>query len=214
MSFAGKQNIKGALHALKPNSKDLGELFFVFQYNPEMLTRTIVFLNQDGTLIDNSNRDKTVPTHFINLTLYLDAADQGKDAEKNKISDESGLHPSLAVLESMMYPQAEEGKQVEQPVLLFVWGPKRILPVRIASLKVSEEAFDANLNPIKAKIDLCMRALDRSELKQGSLGYNSLDQRSNLVALYRKQNITSSKKAPIKKSIKDFEKTTKAARKA
>ena len=37
---------------------------------------------------------------------------------------------------------------------LFVFGPKRIVPVRITELSITEEAFDTNLNPIRAKVSL------------------------------------------------------------
>jgi hypothetical protein len=37
-------------------------------------------------------------------------------------------------------------------VLLFVWGSRRILPVRVFSLQIAEQSFDARLNPILAQL--------------------------------------------------------------
>lgn len=53
---------------------------------------------------------------------------------------------------------------------LFVWGPKRILPVRISGLTINEEAFDTDLNPIRAKVSLEMAVLSYSDLGLQSVG--------------------------------------------
>ena len=70
----------------------------------------------------------------------------------------------------------------------FHWGSKRIVPVRSTSLRISEETFDQNLNPVRARIELCMRVLRHSDLKQGSLGYNAcrshINQKNSLDLLY------------------------------
>jgi hypothetical protein len=42
---------------------------------------------------------------------------------------------------------------------LFVWGTKRVVPVRITDLSITEESFDPNLNPIRAKVNLGLRVL-------------------------------------------------------
>jgi hypothetical protein len=103
----------------------------------------------------------------------------------------NGLHPSLAVLESMMYPKLRGGRKPKPPVILFIWGPNRIVPVFLISMKVMEESFDPSLNPIRAKIDLCLRVLQRSELTKNSLGYdvheNRLSHKEALALLYRRQ---------------------------
>ena len=44
----------------------------------------------------------------------------------------------------------------EGPMVLFVWGPTRVLPVRLTSLSITEEAFDTLLNPTRAKVDLTL----------------------------------------------------------
>ncbi len=50
------------------------------------------------------------------------------------------------------------------PLPLFVFGPKRIVPVRITELSITEEAFDTNLNPIRAKLSLGLRVLTVDDL--------------------------------------------------
>jgi len=58
----------------------------------------------------------------------------------------------------------------EAPLTLFVWSRTRVLPVRITDFSVTEEAFDPNLNPIRAKISLGMRVLSVSDLPAGHKG--------------------------------------------
>lgn len=57
--------------------------------------------------------------------------------------------------------------------MLFVWSKNRILPVRLTDFSITEEAFDTNLNPIRAKVSLGMRVLSVDDLgfdhKGGSL---------------------------------------------
>ncbi len=170
---------------------------FVFQYNPDKLTRTFSFLNNEGTPTNNEKTqlNQGPPTELIHLTLELDAADQLEQPEKNQTTITNGLHPQLAALESIMYPPRGISGPTELPVALFFWGPKRTMPVCLVSMQISEENFDANLNPIRANINLCMRVLKLSELKKGSLGYticgNNLNLKETLALLYRQQSLGS-----------------------
>jgi hypothetical protein len=45
------------------------------------------------------------------------------------------------------------------PVILFAWGPGRILPVRITSFSVEETFFSPLLYPIQAKVSLTLEVL-------------------------------------------------------
>ena len=62
----------------------------------------------------------------------------------------------------------------EAPMTLFVWGPQRVLPVRVTSLSITEEAHDPLLNPIRAKVDLSLAVLsyrpaaDRQDVLPGA----------------------------------------------
>jgi hypothetical protein len=55
---------------------------------------------------------------------------------------------------------------------LFVWSKTRILPVRLTEFSITEEAFDAALNPIRAKISLGMRVLSVNDLGFSHRGDN------------------------------------------
>jgi hypothetical protein len=50
------------------------------------------------------------------------------------------------------------------PTVIFVWGPGRIVPVRVISLSTSEKLFDAALNPTQAEVTIELRVLTPKEL--------------------------------------------------
>jgi hypothetical protein len=50
------------------------------------------------------------------------------------------------------------------PTVLFVWGPGRILPVRVTSLSITETLYDALLNPTHAEMQVNLRVLTPEEL--------------------------------------------------
>ena len=50
------------------------------------------------------------------------------------------------------------------PVVLFVWGPGRIVPVRVTNLSITEKLYDGLLNPTHADATLGLRVLTPEEL--------------------------------------------------
>lgn len=56
------------------------------------------------------------------------------------------------------------------PLTLFSWGGKRLVPVRITEFSVNEQAFDVNLNPIRASVSVGMKILTVTDLPAGHLG--------------------------------------------
>lgn len=169
----GARKLKGALLLLRPDSKKIvldSQTLLVFQFNPSTISHTINYSDSDVTVEKNENKkDVRSIVHKITLNLEFDAADQLEYPNKNKVVAEKGLHPILAVLESIMYSQFQNDAPAS-PVVLFVWGINRIIPVWIDSLKVFEEAFDSNLNPIRLTVEVNMRLRNLSEMKKKSLG--------------------------------------------
>ncbi len=67
-----------------------------------------------------------------------------------------------------------------------MFGQNRVLPVRVTEFSVTEEAFDPNLNPIRAKVSLGLRVLSVDDVgfthKAGSLFMSYLQQKEALRA--------------------------------
>lgn len=144
----------------------------VFQYNPNTMTRTLEARAAGG---DGDPGEVTrltgPPKESIKLSIEIDAADQ---LEKNDpVAATMGIYPALSALEMMLYPKSLdvllnstlsavgmiEILPTEAPLVFLVWGLKRVLPVRITSFSITEEAYDPSLNPILAKADLSLTVL-------------------------------------------------------
>jgi hypothetical protein len=54
--------------------------------------------------------------------------------------------------------------QSEVPLVLFVWGPQRIVPVRVTALTITEKLYDTFLNPTHADVQMTLRVLTDNEL--------------------------------------------------
>jgi hypothetical protein len=157
----------------------------VFQYNPDTLTRTLQANSAGGGEGDRSEatRLKGAPIETITLDVSIDATDQLEKAEGTATS--MGIYPQLSALEMLLYPKSAlviantvlmatgtlEIIPPEAPFTLFVWGPKRVLPVRLTTFSITEEAYDVNLNPIRAKVSLGLRVLSYNDLPLLHPGY-------------------------------------------
>ena len=213
LEFPGRpKTAKGAIVALRADSKatiiDPNTPTFIFQYNPETLTRTFSSSNsEEVSQKEGKTRDANSIVELINLNLEFDATDQLEQPNQHRDFVENGLHPALAALESIMVSQSKT-ESPTPPVVLFLWGPNRIIPVWLDSLKVTEEAFDPNLNPIRARIELIMRVRDLSELKRGSSGYaicaSHLDHRRMFTQLYSENGINRGLFEQVTRSIRQY----------
>ena len=114
----------------------------------------------------------------IKVEVEMDATDQLQYPSQYPLAVKYGIHPQLAQLEMLVNPTVEtlmaddamanagtlEIIPLEQPLTLFVWSSSRVIPVRLTEFSITEEAFDPNLNPIRAKVSLGMRVLSVDDL--------------------------------------------------
>jgi hypothetical protein len=173
--------INGAIVGLDPFNPLASVI--VFQYNPDTVTRTLT-AQTSGENPDQGEalRLKGPPQESIKLDVEIDAADQLEKAAFPTTM--MGLYPTLAALEMLLYPKSTriianevllnvgiiEVIQPEMPLTLLIWGMKRVLPVRLTQFTITEEAFDPQLNPIRAKVSLDFRVLSYQDLGLASRG--------------------------------------------
>src|SRR6267378_4566128 len=182
-AFPGSHRLwKGAIVGVDPLNPIPNVV--VFQYNPDTMTRKL----EPRAVSAEGDRGEAFrltgpPKETITLSIEIDATDQLEQA--NPLAVLSGIHPTLAALEMLLYPTSAltiantalalvgnlEIIPPEAPLTLFFWGPARVLPVRITSLSITEEAFDTLLNPIRAKVDLSLQVLSYFDLKVTNPGY-------------------------------------------
>ena len=157
------------------------------QYNPDSITRTLQVqaTGPEGDRLE-AFRLKGPPNETIKLDAEIDATDQLEHPDQNPNAAQLGIYPQLAALETIVYPRSTDLQMnnilaqagtieiapAEAPLTLFVWSKTRILPVRITEFSITEEAFDPNLNPIRAKISLGLRVLSVNDLGFNHKGGN------------------------------------------
>ena len=168
--------LKGAIVSLDPNI-GIPTGIIMFQYNPDEVTRSLrpqpVSPEPDRTEIF---RLKGPPIETIRCTVEIDATDQLAASDPTTMT--FGIQPQLAALELLVYPSSAvlianevlsylgtiEILPMESALTLFVWSKTRVTPVLITDLDITEEAFDPQLNPIRAKVALAMRVLNVNDV--------------------------------------------------
>jgi hypothetical protein len=190
--MAGKF-IKGALVEFMPTFLIPLPNVIIFQFNPETLEHNWTPPPPAGG--SNPLAVKGVPGETFSFSIAMDAQDMIADgsAVAKTIASASGIYSRLAALEMLLYPTGAFGggllasvsvsigagslsvsasagvkrtiPQSQVPVVLFVWGPGRIVPVRVTSLNITEKQYDPFLNPIYAEATLGLTVLTPPELQ-------------------------------------------------
>jgi hypothetical protein len=120
----------------------------------------------------------------IDLDVEIDAADQLETADP--IATRLGVYPQLSALELLLYPKSAlviantialaigtiEVIAPEAPFTLLVWGAKRVVPVKLTTFRIEEQAHDVNLNPIVARVTLQFEVLSYNHLSVTHPGYS------------------------------------------
>jgi len=170
--------LKGGLVFVDPDSGAVQRVV-ALQYNPSSLKRTLTAQTPE----EEADRSQALrllgpPKETYKLEAVVDAADQLERPRENPSTTASGIAPHLAAIESTLYPPSSrliennrlassgvlEIAPVQAPLSLFVWSKNRVMPVRITTYSVTEEAFDPNLNPLRARITLSFRVLTTGDL--------------------------------------------------
>jgi hypothetical protein len=157
----------------------------IFQYNPETVTRTLQPQGAgDSGARAEAMRLKGAPIETIKMDVEIDAVDQLETGERN--ASRMGIYPQLSAIEMLVYPKtlsviansvlmAVGTLEVLPPVgpfTVLVWGLKRVVPVRVNDLSITEELHDPGLNPIRAKVSLGLRVLSYNDLSLTNPGYH------------------------------------------
>jgi hypothetical protein len=119
----------------------------------------------------------TVQEETISFEIRLDATD--KLEQGDSVAAGFGVLPQLATLERMVQPKKagvfgaalneltgidEKGfsfsRSSNPPMILFIWGNKRVLPVNINSLNITETEFSTMLDPIRATVAVNLTVIE------------------------------------------------------
>lgn len=157
----------------------------MFQYNPKEVSRAV-----QGQMTTGEGAGPEVtrlagpPRESISLTIEIDAADQLEKGDP--IAGGMGIYPQLSALEMLLYPKSVnvilntallaagtiEVVPPEAPFTLFIWGIKRVVPVRVTGFTITEQEFDPSLNPIRASVPLTLNVLSYADFSVAHPGYH------------------------------------------
>lgn len=133
------------------------------------------------------------PVQSFTLDLQMSASDMIADGGVGGgLATVSGLYTRIAALEMLMFPVGAGGggllgsvsaafggkpppttgvPKAKVPMVLFVWGPGRIVPVRVTSLSIKETLYDPILlNPTEATASVGLEVLTPEALASATEG--------------------------------------------
>jgi hypothetical protein len=181
---------RAAFIAYEPNgytAKPQRKRVIPFRFNPESLSRTVaVEAAKPATGVAGAAQKapagqagdtKADPAggslkESFSIRIRLDFDDRGEAAAG--IDQKLGIAPEIAAIEDLLYPVATDADKTKRktgsqaaaparPTVLLVWGRDRILPVRIANLKIEESVYNADLYPVRAEIEASLEVLGAAE---------------------------------------------------
>jgi hypothetical protein len=152
-----------------------------------------------------------MPGEEFSLTVIFDSSQDIADDTpvSAQLGEVSGVYTRLAALEMLLYPVG--GDSMSQllgsasaalglgggtppvtrtvpdstiPVCLFVWGPFRIVPVRVTALSIVEKLYDGILNPTHAEVQLKLRVLTPAELQAAQADNDVLSSLATVAYTY------------------------------
>jgi hypothetical protein len=131
------------------------------------------------------------PAETFNLSLVLDASDALETPESHPVAFVTGVADRIAALEMLLYPTGDSllgnlvgsinvsvsggaisaslrrsAARPEVPVTLFIWGPGRIVPVRLTSFNVEEQQWNQLLYPTRAKVTVGLKVITKDALER------------------------------------------------
>jgi hypothetical protein len=172
--------IKGGLVVVDPASGAVRRTI-ALQYNPDTITRTFQVQGVGGEAGGERAqpfRLKGPAIESIRVEAEIDATDALEQPDQNANTVRFGIAPQLAALEGLINPTTAELQTLnglsksgtleilppEAPLILFVWSASRVVPVRVTEFSITEEAFDPQLNPLRAKVSLGLRVMTTDDL--------------------------------------------------
>jgi hypothetical protein len=145
---------------------------------PAAPQRTLRQFHGDSSSLLDLQKEQlvTVQEQTIGFDIRLDATDRLDDGDT--ITEQFGIAPQISTLELMVQPKEESllgaavgallGKpkgfsftrSANPPMVLFVFGRKRVLPVNINSMNITETEFSSDLNPIRASVAVNLTVIE------------------------------------------------------
>lgn len=203
--------LRGAFIAYEPGGYPDQKRVIPFRFNPESLSRTVAIQSGpsaggvegaasptgSAASTEASGASSGTVKESFSVKIRLDFAD--RDQSVSGLDPELGIAPEIAAIEDLVHPAEAEADATSdgtepvrparpRPTVLFVWGRKRVLPVKIVSLKIDESVYNTHLNPVRAEIDASLEVQGEAEARNDLAVRSALDHtdasRRELARLY------------------------------
>ena len=191
--------LRGAFIAYEPGGYPDKKRVIPFRFNPESLSRSVtVEAGQSGGGVEGAAPGAAAAPageasaaagsgtlkESFSIQIRLDFAD--REESVSNLDEEFGIAPEIAAIEELLYAAETESESSSdgtepvrparpRPTVLLVWGRKRVLPVRIASLKIDESVYNNHLNPVRAEIEASLEVLGEAEARNDPAVRSALD---------------------------------------
>lgn len=192
--------LRGAFVQLMPTMVIPIPNVIAFQFNPEEMTHTWTQpqapdTSGTGTPSGNPLAVRGAPGETLDFTIKMDSGESvAAGGASGALAEVFSLGTRLAALEMLVRPSGHEptdgllgagvaalmGKKAEKPprevpdnklpMVLFLWGPARILPVRVTKLTVTEKLYDPALQPTHAEAQIGLQVLNAEDLNAVGTG--------------------------------------------
>jgi len=188
--------LRGAFIAYEPGGYPDGDRRVIpFRFNPETLSRAFqVEQGKSGSGTEGAKKgggkgdagaDASSGTVKNTFTVQVRFDFDDRHDIASDLPAELGILPELSALEGLLFAAespadaksdgSEPVKPRQQrPTVLFVWGKKRVLPVKINGMTVNETRFNAELNPLRAEVDVQLEVLGDQDAKDNKAVQDAL----------------------------------------
>ena len=176
--------LKGAFVAYDPKTKRSRSI--VFQLNPDSLQRRIIPFVPNG----NSSASREARER-ISFVLAVDA-NLGDDlVVQNEGGVSHSVLPFLSAIELLAHPAVETADSRSRsgnmglsgifsfiaelfrpnsdralPIVSLQFGSRHLIPVKLQSINIDEQAFDTELRPVRASVKIVVTTLTERECKR------------------------------------------------
>lgn len=197
MPDTGDAPTRGAFAVYESDDRTKPSRFIPFRLNPEGLQRQLtVEQAQDarggtgGTTGQPTGAEQAADSssgrlkESFSVTLRFDLAERQEAGTGLPV--QYGVLPEISALEDLLHPSAADTRapadrsvplraRGRRPLVLFIWGERRALPVRITGMTISESLYNGMLYPIRAEVEVALEVLGEPEARDNTLVRSFLD---------------------------------------
>jgi hypothetical protein len=199
--------LRGAFIAYEPGGYPDRKRVIPFRFNPEGLSRQLSVEQGEGgapgseagaaagggggggaPAEQGADASSGTLKESFSVQIRMDFADRVEGA--SSLPAELGIAPEIAALEELLHPVESESQapsdgseptraRPQRLTVLFVWGRKRVYPIRITGITINETSHNSQLNPVRAEVDVSAEVLGETDARDNVAVSSALEFTAN-----------------------------------